>query len=301
MANFTLTQNAQVAKEIISLTTYGNIYDDSGCKWDGEPTNIWADWGDVSGHYYKGYMEWDISEIKHVSTIDEVWFIASIYKASGVAQLCGIRGGQPSTASCSNLLSWVNSSTTYAYGDWTTEEYLPYFTKDLGSTAAAHMQADIAGTTDFFAIALRLWEESSTTDDQMWIRGSSRYAEPEAMLYVIYTVNNVVTLTQPSSIDRVNKRNIEGHYFKSGKYANRDIGGEGKTIRMSGIEWDSGSETSMSYIDDMADLGKSIVLSGFADASLNDTWLIDEFRWRKEEGTDDVFYSWELTLVKESG
>ena len=307
MGNFTITQNTQIIKEFDSLSTFGTITPDGGGYiWSSDYSYILAMWGVT---YAKSYMQWDIGKLKHVSSIDELWVISSVYKGYQTHSLCGIRAGEPLLApNAATLHNWLLSSTTYAITTFTSvTSDSQYFTLQLNSQACTDMKNDISGSTDHFALAIRLVgaAESVTTDEQIRIRNiNSVWGEPrEPLLYVKYTVNNIVSLLQPNRLQRSSRRNLEFHAFKSGKFKQKDVGGEGRTIIMSGVQSGSGSETSLSYIDDMIELGEPITLSGFADSSLNDTWLIEDFTWEKQSGYDEGTtadrYDWELTLKEE--
>jgi len=306
MANFILTQNVQVTKELSSLTSDSTIYKTpTGCKW-GSGTQLYA--GEIVGVYFRTFSEWDISSLKHVYSIDDLWVVIHYYSDHDESDIIGIRDGQPSNGSSStDIWNWIESGTTYIHHTTNWGSNKGNFVFDLGSSARTHLLSDISGSKDFFAIGTRITYESSPTDANLvFLSSSSTFAEPSPQrLYVKYTINNVVSLLQPKGLTRHNSRNIEHHKFKSGNFANRDIGSKGRVIRMNGTLSDIGSETSLANIDDMMDEGQPITISGFADATLNSIWLIEDFIWDKKEGYDkgttaDI-YDWELTLRKLSG
>lgn len=300
MADFTITQNVQVIKEFDSTTTEG--YTRSDGAWVSSGTQVYA--GVITTVAFRGYIEWDVSALKHVQSIQSVWLISDFYSAYQESSIRGIRAGQPSVApDGATLYAWTGAGTAYRTESWTTNSDTRFWTIDLGSQAATDLYNDISGSTDFFSLGTTVTTETPGAANVLVLWGRNwDYSEPKNhILYVKYTSNNVVTITQPKDLNRLNSRSIDEHLFKSGNFAKHDIGGRGRVIEMVGSEWGTASATSLSNIDDMAELGKAVTLSGFADATLNDTWLIADFNWSKKGGHDTVHYDWNMILFKPSG
>jgi len=80
----------------------------------------------------------------------------------------------------------------------------------------------------------------------------------------------------------------------------RDQKRRNKTLTMNGQEYDTGSSTATSrlnQVNEIKELGKYVTLSGFDDEKVDTTWLITNFRY-DQNNDNPLLWDWTLTLER---
>ena len=129
-------------------------------------------------------------------------------------------------------------------------------------------------------------------------------ANPDIRTSQLYAVVNYtppaseVSLSMPDSINVSHSRDISRFTFADGDYEIEDMGRSGKSMTISGIEYDS-TVSDMLHLKDMCHYGNIVTLGNLPDDNLNTNYLIRSFSWNDIsycDATQDRIYRWNIEL-----
>lgn len=114
--------------------------------------------------------------------------------------------------------------------------------------------------------------------------------------FIFESATTSVYLEMPMDITWNEGREIKTLHFWAGASSTEDIAKDTEQITMSGTEH-STATSKMADIDDIAEHGDEVTISGFNDTNLDATWVISSFSYTVYMGGDNSA-TWAVTLER---
>jgi len=109
---------------------------------------------------------------------------------------------------------------------------------------------------------------------------------------------STISLSIPDQLSVSHNRNISRFNFPDGDYEIADMGRTGKSLNLSGIEYNS-TVSDMQSLKDMCHYSSAVNITNLPDSNLNTDYLIRSFSWEDisyNNETQNRTYRWNLTL-----
>lgn len=253
--------------------------------------------GGANNSYWRMFYEWDLSEIPDNSTIDIIRFLYLGLREDIDCHVHEMLGTRPSSSVSEDIWTECGEGTIYAdVAGFPVDDSNQILSLGESSTDQACVDLQSQLSLDWFAIGIQSDNESNVS--QSWIGTSERIiGSYKPSLYIEYTTNETITLTQPNKLYFGSIQKLEKHVFPDGSFKRYNVGDGGKVITLVGTE--TSGEADMNTLDQLRKSGYPVTIAGLDHDELNTTWYISNFKWNKQEAYVDR-YDWNLELVEDA-